>query len=136
MNLVEKLMKIDSGEFNKKKTKEMTSKILSEILGEETTITIQSVDPQEILELSASGLDDDGNLIIKKTLETNSLIVAAAVVDPPLKDTDLIKHLGVATPAEAARKLFKGEINTIAAKVNEMAGFNIDADEVEKEVKN
>lgn len=136
MNLVEKLMKIDSGEFNKKKTKEMTSKILSEILGEKATVTIQSVDPQEILELSASGLDDDGNPIITKTLETNSLIVAAAVVDPPLKDADLMKHLGVATPAEAALKLFKGEVNTIAAKVNEMAGFNVSTDEVDKEVKN
>lgn len=136
MNLVEKLMKIDSGEFNKKKTKEMTSKMLSEILGEKATITIQSVDPQEILELSASGLDDDGNPIITKTLETNSLIVAAAVVDPPLKDADLMKHLGVATPAQAALKLFKGETNTIAAEVNKMAGFNIDADEVDKEVKN
>lgn len=136
MNLVEKLMKIDSGEFNKKKTKEMTSKMLSEILGEKATVTIQSVDPQEILELSASGLDDDGNPIITKTLETNSLIVAAAVVDPPLKDADLMKHLGVATPAQAALKLFKGETNTIAAEVNKMAGFNIDADKADKEVKN
>ena len=93
MNLVEKLMKIDSGEYNKKKTKEMPSKMLSEILGEKASITIQSVDPQEILELSASGLDDDGNPIITKTLETNSLIVTAAVVDPPLKDADLMKHL-------------------------------------------
>ena len=49
MNLVEKLMKIDSGEYNKKKTKEMPSKMLSEILGEKASITIQSVDPQEIL---------------------------------------------------------------------------------------
>ena len=136
MNLVEKLMKIDSGEYNKKKTKEMPSKMLSEILGEKASITIQSVDPQEILELSASGLDDDGNPIITKTLETNSLIVTAAVVDPPLKDADLMKHLGVATPAQAALKLFKGETNTIAAEVNKMAGFNIDADGVDKEVKN
>lgn len=136
MNLVEKLMKIDSGEFNKKKTKKMTSKILSEILGENATITIQSVDPQEVLELSASGLDDDGNPIIEKTLETNSLLVAAAVVDPPLKDADLMKHLGVATPAQAALKLFKGETNTIADKVNKMAGFGLTADEVDQEVKN
>lgn len=136
MNLVEKLMKIDSGEFNNKKTKEMTSKMLSEILGEKATITIQSVDPQEILEISAGGLDDDGNPIIAKTLETNSLLVAAAVVDPPLKDADLMKHLGVATPAQAALKLFKGETNSIAVEVNKMAGFNIDTDEVDKEVKN
>ena len=114
----------------------MTSKMLSEILGEKATVTIQSVDPQEILEISAGGLDDDGNPIIAKTLETNSLLVAAAVVDPPLKDADLMKHLGVATPAQAALKLFKGETNSIAVEVNKMAGFNIDTDEVDKEVKN
>lgn len=136
MNLVEKLMKIDSGEFDKKKTKEIPSKILSEALGEQVKIKIESVDPQMVLELSANGLDDDGNPIIAKTLETNSLIAAAAIVDPPLKDAELMKHLGVATPAQAALKLFKGEVNTIAAKVNEMAGFNIDADEADKEIKN
>lgn len=136
MNLVEKLMKIDSGEFDKKKTKEIPSKILSEVLGEQVKIKIESVDPQMVLEMSATGLDDDGDPIIAKTLETNSLIAAAAVVDPPLKDAELMKHLGVATPAQAALKLFKGEVNTISAKVNEMAGFNIDADEVDKEVKN
>lgn len=136
MNLVEKLMKIDSGEFDKKKTKEIPSKILSEVLGEKVKIKIESVDPQMVLEMSATGLDDDGDPIIAKTLETNSLIAAAAVVDPPLKDAELMKHLGVATPAQAALKLFKGEVNTISAKVNEMAGFNIDAGEVDKEVKN
>lgn len=136
MNLVEKLMKIDSGEFDKKKTKEIPSKILSEALGEQVKIKIESVDPQMVLELSTNGLDDDGNPIIAKTLETNSLIAAAAVVDPSLKDAELMKHLGVATPAQAALKLFKGEVNTIAAKVNEMAGFNIDADGADKEVKN
>lgn len=136
MNLVEKLMKIDKGEFDKKKTKRIHSKVLTEILEDEAIITIQSVDPQEVLEISANGLDDEGNPIIAKTLDTNSLIVAAAVIDPPLKDTDLMKHLGVATPAQAAIKLFKGEVNTIAAEVNKMAGFNNDAAEVDEEIKN
>lgn len=136
MNLVEKLMKIDSGEFDKKKTKEVSSKILSEILGERATITIQSIDPQEVLDLSASGLDDDGNPIITKTLETNSLIAAAAIIDPPLKDQELMKHLGVQTPAMAALKLFKGEVNAIAAEVNKMAGFDIQPAEIDEEIKN
>lgn len=129
MNLVEKLLKIDSGEFDKKRTKKLTSWMLSETLGETATITIQSLDPQEVLDLTSYGLDDEGDVIVTKTLEMNSLIVAAAVVDPPLKDGDLMKHLGVATPAQAALKLFKGEVNTIAAEVNRMAGFHINADE-------
>lgn len=136
MNLVEKLMKIDSGEFNKKKTKKIPSKMLSEILGEKVTVTIQSVDPQEVLSLSAEGVDDEGNPIIEKTLDTNSLIVAAAVTDPPLADPQLMKHLGAVTPAMAALKIFKGEVNNIAAEVNKMAGFGIETEKTDEEIKN
>lgn len=136
MNLVEKLLKIDRGEFEKGKTKKLHSIMLSETLGEKTYITIQSVNPQEVLDLTATGLDDEGNQIIEKTLDMNSLITAAGVVDPPLKDKKLMDHLGVATPAMAAMKLFKGEVNYIAAEINKMAGFNIDRNDLDEEIKN
>lgn len=136
MNLVEKLLKVDKGEFSKKKLKKIKSKVLSEIMGEEVVITIQSVSPKELLEISETGMDDEGEVIIGKTLDTSSLVVAAAVVDPPLKDEELMKHLGAATPADAALKLFKGEVNTIATKVNQMAGFGLEAEEVDEEIKN
>lgn len=136
MNLVEKLMKIDRGEFEKGKTKKLHSVMLSETLGEKTYITIQSVNPKEVLDLTATGLDDEGNPIIEKTLDMNSLITAAGVVDPPLKDKKLMEHLGEATPAMAALKLFKGEVNYIAAEINKMAGFNIDRNDLDEEIKN
>lgn len=136
MNIAEKLLKIDKGEFNKEKTKTIKSRMLSELLGEDTRVTIKSVDPQEVLDLSSTGLDEDGNPIIKKSLQTNALIVAAAVTDPPLKDSEILKHLGVTTPAEAAIKLFKGEVNKIAQEVNKMAGFDIDDKDTDEEIKN
>nr|DAG52982.1 MAG TPA: tail assembly chaperone protein [Caudoviricetes sp.] len=135
MNLAEKLLKIDKGEFNKEKTKDIPSKMLSELFGEKTEITIKAIDPQEVLDISATGLDDEGNPIIKKSLETNSLLAAAAVVNPPLKDTNLLKHLEVTTPDAAALKLFKGEVNKIAIEVNKLAGFDIGND-TDKELKN
>ena len=135
MNLAEKLLKIDKGEFDKEKTIQITSRQLSELLGEPTKITIKALNPQEVLDISASGLDDEGNPIIKKTLATNAILAAAAVVDPPLKDTDLLKHLGVATPDAAALKLFKGEVNKISIEVNKLAGFDI-GDDTDKELKN
>lgn len=134
MNLAEKLLKIDKGEFDKKRTKEVSSKMLEEVLGEKAKITIESIDPQSVLELSASGLDDEGNPIIAKSLDTNAKIAAAAIIDPPLKDAELLKHLGVSTPADAAKKIFKGEVNKIAAEVNKMAGFTID--DTDEEIKN
>ena len=135
MNLAEKLLKIDKGEFDKEKTIQIPSRQLSELLGEPTKITIKALNPQEVLDISASGLDDEGNPIIKKTLATNAILAAAAVVDPPLKDTDLLKHLGVATPDAAALKLFKGEVNKISIEVNKLAGFDIGND-TDKELKN
>ena len=135
MNLAERLLKIDKGEFNKERTKEIPSKMLSELFGEPTKITIKELNPQEVLDISATGLDDEGNPIIKKTLETNAILAAAAVVDPVLKDTDLLKHLGAATPDAAALKLFKGEVNKISIEVNKLAGFDIGED-TDKELKN
>lgn len=135
MNLAEKLLKIDKGDFDKEKTIQIPSRQLSELLGEPTKITIKALNPQEVLDISASGLDDEGNPIIKKTLATNAILAAAAVIDPPLKDTDLLKHLGVATPDAAALKLFKGEVNKISIEVNKLAGFDI-GDDTDKELKN
>lgn len=135
MNLAEKLLKIDKGEFDKEKTKDIPSKMLSELFGEPTKITVKAIDPQEVLDISASGLDDEGNPIIKKSLETNAILAAAAVVDPPLKDTELLKHLDVQTPSAAALKLFKGEVNKIAIEVNKLAGFDI-GDDTDKALKN
>ena len=136
MNLVEKLMKIDRGELNKKKTKEIPSRMLSEILGEDASVTIQSLNPQEVLELTMVGLDGNGDPILEKSLETNSLLVATAMIDPQLKDAGLMEHLGVHTPAMASLKLFKGEVNKIAAEVNKMAGFDMKGDDSDKEIKN
>lgn len=134
MNLAEKLLKIDKNELEKKEKKEIPSKMLEKLLGEKANATIESVDPQTILELSAGGLDEEGTPIIAKTLDTNAKIAAAAIIDPPLKDTELLKHLGVSTPADAAKKLFKGEVNKIAAEVNKMAGFTIE--DTDEEIKN
>lgn len=135
MNLAEKLLKIDKGEFDKERTTQITSKMLTELFGETTKITIKAISPQEVLDVSATGLDDEGNPIIKKSLATNAILAAAAVVDPPVKDTELLKHFGVATPDALALKLFKGEVNKIAVEVNKLAGFDI-GDDTDEQLKN
>lgn len=137
MNLAEKLLKLDKNEFEKEKVVEMKSKALSELLGEPTKIKIKAVSPQEVLDITSTGLDDEGNPILKKSLTTNAILTATALVEPSLKDTELLKHMGVATPDAAALKLFKGEVAKIGAKVSELAGFDSnDAEEIEEELKN
>lgn len=135
MNLVEKLIAIDKKEFEKIETKELSSRKLSKLLGEETKVRIQAVDGDLFGALSASGLDESGDVDYGRAFSTNAKVVAAGIVEPNLKDETLLRHLGVATPADAAKKIFKGEINKIAAEITDLSGFKSE-EKTDKEVKN
>lgn len=135
MNLVEKLLVVDKKEFDKIEKKEIPSKQLSKLLGADTKVTIQVVDGDLFSGLSASGMDENGEVDYDRLFSTNAKIAAAGIVDPDLKDEALLKHLGVATPADAAKKIFKGEINKISAEISKLSGFN-DEETTDKEVKN
>lgn len=137
MNLVEKLLKIDKAEFEKIETKEIASKSLAKLFGaeEDVKVKVKVIDGDLFAELSATGLDKNGAAEIGKAFSTNAKIVAAGMVEPDLKDEALLKHLGAPTPAEAAKKIFKGEINKIAVAIAELSGFS-DDEEDEKEIKN
>lgn len=85
--------------------------------------------------LSASGLDDNGNIDYGRAFDINAKVAAAGIINPNLKDENLLQHLGVATPAEAAKKIFKGEINWISAEIAELSGFG-EEKKADKEIKN
>lgn len=135
MNLVEKLLTIDKGEFDKIETKKLKSKQLSKLVGEDAEVTIQVVDGDLFGGLSASGLDEEGAVDYGRAFDTNAKIVAAGIIDPDLKSEQLLKHLGVATPADAAKKIFKGEINRISGEIAKLSGFE-NEETTDKEVKN
>ena len=136
MNLVEKLIAVDKKEFDKIERKAIPSKRLSKLLGEdEAEVIIQAVEGDLFGGLSASGLDEDGDVDYSRIFSTNAKIVAAGVVEPDLKNEALLKHLGVATPAEAAKKIFAGEINKISAEISSLSGFESD-EKTDKKVKN
>ena len=135
MNLPEKLLAVDRKEFDKIEKKEFPSKKLSKLLGCDVKITIQAVDGDLFGGLSASGLDDNGEVDYGRAFSTNAKIVAAGIVDPDLKNEELLKNLGVATPADAAKKIFKGEVNKISAEIARLSGFE-NEEETDKKIKN
>lgn len=135
MNLVEKLLAVDKGEFDKIEKKELDSKQLAKLLGSKAKVTIQAVPGDLFSPLSASGLDEEGNVDYNRAFDTNAKVAAAGIVDPDLKNEELLKHLGVATPADAAKKIFKGEINKIATEIAKLSGFE-DEEATDKKVKN
>ncbi len=135
MNLVEKLLAIDKKEFDKIEKKEIQSKQLSKLLGNDAKVIIQAVDGDLFSGLYVSGLDESGEFDYDRTFSVNAKIVAAGIVNPDLKNEELLKHLGVATPADAAKKIFKGEINKISTEIVKLSGFD-DEETTNKKVKN
>lgn len=135
MNLVERLMAVDSKQISEIETKTIPSKRLSKLTGQNEMITIQAIDGDLFSSLSASGLDEDGEVDYGRAYSTNAKIVAAGVIEPNLKDNALVKHVGAVTPADAAKILFKGEVNKIAAEISKLSGFESE-EETEKKVKN
>lgn len=135
MNLVEKLLTVDKGEFDKIEKKQLESKQLTKLLGSNAEVTIQAVPGDLFSPLSASGLDEEGNVDYNRAFDTNAKVVAAGIADPDLKNEELLKHMGAATPADAAKKIFKGEINKIATEIAKLSGFD-DEETTDKEVKN
>ncbi len=135
MNLVERLLAVDRKEFDKIEKKELESGRLSKLLGDGAKVTIQAVDGDLFGGLSASGLDESGEVDYGRVFSTNAKIAAAGIVDPALKDEALLKYLGVATPADAAKKIFRGEINRISAEIAKLSGFNTE-EKTDKEIKN
>ena len=135
MNLVEKLLAADSKKIGNVKKKEISSKELSEILGEPVKVTIRTISGEEYHSLGIGMLDRKGEVDYSKTFDVNAKIVAAGLAEPDLKNEELLKHIGVATPADAAKKIFRGEINKIAGEISKLSGF-VSEEETEEEVKN
>lgn len=135
MNLVERLLAVDRKEFDRIERKEIPSRQLSKLLGTDAKVTIQAVDGDLFGGLTASGLGESGEVDYGRAFSTNAKITAAGIVDPDLKNEELLKYLGVATPADAAKKVFKGEINKISMEIAKLSGFN-DEETTDKEVKN
>ena len=135
MNLVEKLLAVDKKEFDKIERKEIPSRQLSKLLGNDAKIVIQAVNGDLFGGLSASGLDESGEVDYGRVFDTNAKIAAAGIVEPNLKNEGLLSHLGVATPADAAKKIFKGEINRISGEIAKLSGFG-DEETTDKEIKN
>ena len=137
MNLVEKLLKIEKGEYTALKTKTFRSDRLSNLTGSTANVTIRELPQQEYVDLASLNLDEDGNVVAHNSYDTNAKIVAAALVEPDVKNSkELLEHLGAATPADAVKILFKEETRMLAEEVGKICGYGEDADSKIVEIKN
>ena len=135
MSLTQKLLQIDKGEFQKEKFLEVKAKSLTKIMGEEVMLKFRALSGKEYTSLASTAMSDKGGVDYAKAYDVNALIICEALMEPSLKDKELQKHFGVASPKDLAFLFFPGkELSTLSDKVTAFSGF-AEEDEV-KEVKN
>jgi len=67
----------------------------------------------------------------------NNAVVIEHTIDPNFKDAASIQKLGCRTPEEYLnRVLLPGEIATLAQKISELSGFDVEMEELVEEAKN
>ena len=116
-------------------TERVRAKRLSEIAGEDVFVTVSALPGDRYAEISTTSVRN-GKLDFSRVYDMQSLMVAEAVKDPDLKNGDLQRHFGAATPRDLARILFPGgEIARLADVVTELSGYSDDEGLVEQ-VKN
>ena len=133
MNLIEKLIRIDKETLLKKETKTVKSARLSKIVGEEANIVIKELSGRKLNDISAMMVDKDGNKDFSRLADINLMYCVEGVVEPNLRDTNLMEHFGVKTPKDLAKVLFDAEAGKIAGEIISLSGLSDDA---EKDVKN
>ena len=133
MNLIEKLIRIDKETLLKKETKTVKSARLSKIVGEEANIVIKELSGRKLNDISAMMVDKDGNKDFSRMADINLMYCVEGVVEPNLRDTNLMEHFGVKTPKDLAEILFDAEAGKIAGEIISLSGLSDDA---EKDVKN
>lgn len=133
--IVDFLMSLDRDKLAEVPTERVRAKRLSEIAGEDVFVTVSALPGDRYSEISTTSVRN-GKLDYSRVYDMQSLMVAEAVKDPDLKNGDLQRHFGAATPRELARILFPGgEIARLADVVTELSGYSDDEGLVEQ-VKN
>lgn len=107
MNLTEKLIKADKSVLKERNRKQLYSQRLSQLVGEESFLTIQQVPGRRLYEL----------VQMDNKYDANMLLCAEAIVEPSMKDPALMESFGVKTPKDLAEKLFDVESSPIADEI-------------------
>lgn len=135
MSLTDKLLKLDAGIACTEQYGEVEIKRLSKQIGEPFVVKCKALQGKEYTEISMAVVDEKRNKVdYSKAYEANLRTALSGIMEPDLKDKDLLKHYGCPTPKDLMEKLFNGgEIATIAGLVTDLSGYGDDA---EGELKN
>ena len=105
-------------------TKKVDVKRLSKELGAKFIVTLKALPVDRFLELSQAAQSEDGTTDLKKNQDINCIIVAEAMVDPDVRNKELMTHFKAATPADVVRSFLQaGEMAEMTEIVSGLCGF-------------
>lgn len=133
-DLLHELLSANPDDINTLKQMKFASHRMAKALGRDGTvdITLQELPGDKIREMQVNFADpnaknspDFGRML--------SLFCVDGIVDPPVKNQDLVEHFKCGTPLELVNKLFGAEVVEISGALLELSGISA---ENEEEVKN
>lgn len=138
MNLTEKLLRIDRTKLEELKTGEMEIERLSNLIGEPFMYKFRAITGKELSDIQAQTLKLDKKGAMDMDMGTMKIMtIMRGTKYPDLKDQELQKHFGAASPKELVEKLLllPGEMDGIYNEINNLSGLE-DGKEAREEVKN
>jgi hypothetical protein len=123
MNLVEQLLKADKTTLELK-TDIYDSDRLREFLNAQKPIPVKlrQIPARKFTDLSVIMVDEKGNVDIGKTYDMYLMYCVEGVMEPSLKDEELMKKFGAATPKDLAERIFGPEVTEIGEKLSALSG--------------
>lgn len=126
MSLVDSLLKADIAKVTELPADEVEIKRLSKIIGSRFAVKVRAINGNRYTEIQKSVLNigskgkSDFDIAKAKTLT-----VLEGLVEPDMRDKELLKQFKAVTPKEAINKIFlPGEIDRIYKKITELCGYD------------
>lgn len=132
-NAIDMLMAADAGKLAAEQTENVEIPRLTRALGAPFMVTVKSVAPERMDEINDMCLrmTSRGKYKGVDLGKMKMLTLCDGIASPDLKNAELLKKFGAATPKELISKLFRaGEITRLYEKIQQLSGFEVDADEI------
>lgn len=124
---IENLMKLDRDKLKEVPTREVKAAHLSEVMGEDVYIKIKALKGNVYYDNLAMSRSGNGKIKMNKIYEMQKHMALEAIVEPNLKDKELMAHFGAATPKELVEILIPGgDLTDVFAEIADLSGFGED----------
>lgn len=137
MSLIDKLLQMDNKTIMEMPKREVEVPRLTQVLGEPFRVLCQAIDGERYADIQKASIDlnKKGGVRNINLFDMQVLTVIDGVVEPNLKDKQLLEHFNCVTPKELVKKLFlAGEIAELSNVVTELSGYD-KTEEDEEEIK-